>query len=269
MEGFFLSLCKNCIKCKKHVYKKYNRKGKLIKFRYCEGNHDLIKKYGWYIQNNKPYTSNLINGGNRQISYFYARGQKEILQAIDGDFLNCALDNLEIITKGELMQKHTRGASIFPGVSIRAGYKWSSVIKRDGQHYELGFYDTELEAAHAYYSFCEENNYPIVKNKAYKIYLKEKDKIKCKDYEKRNLNHLIDAFLNRKNIKNKNTKYQYTYYINSFCKIVNLSVEDLLNLDYTILDEYFSLFLKQDMNLKINTRKKIISSVKSFVKVMK
>ncbi len=81
------------------------------------------------------------------------KGDKQVVDHIDRNKLNCCMSNLRLVSISENMQNRSKTASkttsIYKGVCLDGG-KWRAKIKKDGKTIHLGLFDTEKEAAEAY-----------------------------------------------------------------------------------------------------------------------
>ena len=83
------------------------------------------------------------------------KGDKQVVDHIDRNKLNCCMSNLRLVSIQENMQNRTKTqnktSSIYEGVcKVKGQIKWGAAIKKDGKKYYLGCYETEKEAAEAY-----------------------------------------------------------------------------------------------------------------------
>lgn len=169
-----LSLCKNCNDCKTYTYQRTIERGKnkgmVFKFDYCKENSEIVRKSDWTpgTPRGKLKKQRIISSKFRdkrsEFSYFFKEeGSKDVINFIDGNTLNAVLKNMQLISRSASAQSIKTGDSVYPGVSrskIKSKHrqynKWQSKIKIDGETEYLGIFDTELQAAHAYYRKCEE-----------------------------------------------------------------------------------------------------------------
>ena len=237
-------LCKKCDSCKKLVYKRILKSGREIQFIYCKGNRNIVDLYKWTVDvhKNRPQivTTKKIDGHHRQITYFFHRGHKEVISPIDGNLLNFSLDNLERLTKGQIMQKYNWGASRFPGVTIKniktknGNYvKWQASLKKNGKEYYLGVFDDEYQAAHAYYQGCIKYEMPIRKDEIYYDYKKELSKrdLTRKLTPRQKLRYedpIFQELMIRNKVTNQNTVNQYVWSLNKFTQFVGKSLSEIL-----------------------------------------
>jgi len=237
-------LCKNCDSCKKLIYKRVLKSGREIKFIYCKGNKNIVDLYKWTVDVHKKrpeiYTTRRIDGRHRQITYFFHRGHNEVISPIDGNILNFSLDNIERLTKGQLIQKYNWGASRFPGVSIKhiktktgKQIKWQACLKKDGNEYYLGIFEDEYMAAHAYYTACIQHEVPIRKNEVYQDYLEELSRrdLNKKLTKRQKLRYEDETFkelMIRNKVTNRNTVNQYIYSLNKFTDFVGKPLDIIL-----------------------------------------
>jgi len=81
------------------------------------------------------------------------KGDKQVVDHIDRNKLNCCMSNLRLVSISENMQNRSKTTSkttsIYKGVCLD-GKKWRAKIKKDGKTIHLGLFDTEKEAAEAY-----------------------------------------------------------------------------------------------------------------------
>ena len=81
------------------------------------------------------------------------KGDKQVVDHIDRNKLNCCMSNLRLVSTSENMQNRTKTTnkttSIYKGVCSDGG-KWRAKIKKDDKTYHLGLFATEKEAAEAY-----------------------------------------------------------------------------------------------------------------------
>lgn len=85
-------------------------------------------------------------------------GKGFVVDHIDGDTLNNCRDNLRLCTPSQNQQnsKPRRGSSRFKGVSwCSAKRKWKSAFRWNGEHYYVGSFDAETDAAIAYNEMVE------------------------------------------------------------------------------------------------------------------
>jgi hypothetical protein len=127
---------------------------KNIIFLIDEEDYLKIKKYKWtlLITKGKYYARtdifmhreilNLKNGGGKVVDH------------IDRNGLNNMKSNLRICSKKQNSynsRRNKKAFSIYKGVGKKKRYRgWRSLIHFEGKSYELGFYETEKEAAIAY-----------------------------------------------------------------------------------------------------------------------
>ena len=83
------------------------------------------------------------------------KGDKRVVDHVDGDKLNCTRENLRICTTSENMQNREKNViglsstSKYKGV-YHKGNSWSATCRKDNVSYYLGSFRTEIEAAEAY-----------------------------------------------------------------------------------------------------------------------
>ena len=288
-------LCKNCDSCKKLLYKRVLKSGRKIQFIYCKGNENIVNHYKWTVDIHKKrsqiITTMRINGRQRQITYFFPKGQNEVISPIDNNLLNFSLDNLERLTKGQLIQKYNWGASRFPGVSIKhvqtkngEQIKWQACLKKDGKEYYLGVFDDEYMAAHAYYTACIQHEVIIRKNEVYFEYLAELEKrdLNMPLNKRQKLRYEDEVFrelMIRNKVTNKNTVNQYIYALTKFTDFVGKPLAIILQeakYDYAnkvfpddgTVYRYLTTFQMSLISegLAGTTRSSILAKVKNFYK---
>lgn len=187
------TLCKQCETCQEFTYQRTitrgKRKGELWKFKYCKGNSELIKLGDWgpdiskIKSGDKEYAS-LTRRREGKKYHFTAYLKKDPRNSIIhiGETLDCRMKMLREVSVRCKTQTLKGKESKFPGVGIVSTYKenpnknmgkkiWWARIKINRKTDYLDNYYTELEAAHAYYSKCEELNLDINKETPeYRIY---------------------------------------------------------------------------------------------------
>ncbi len=237
-------LCKNCNYCKKLLYKRVLKSGRKIQFIYCKGNENIVNHYKWTVDIHKQrpqiITTMRINGRQRQITYFFHKGPNEVISPLDGNLLNFSLDNLERLTKGQLIQKYNWGASRFPGVSIKnietktgKQIKWQACLKKGKEEYYLGIFEDEYMAAHAYYTACIQHEVTIRKNEVYQEYLRELSRrdLNKKLTKRQKLRYEDETFkelMVRNKVTNRNTVNQYIYSLSKFTEFVGKPLDVIL-----------------------------------------
>ena len=83
------------------------------------------------------------------------KGDKRIIDHQDHNLLNCTRTNLRVCTisenmmNGPKLEKNGKAASKYKGVR-KQGDKWTAVCQKDKIRYNLGAFETEVEAAEAY-----------------------------------------------------------------------------------------------------------------------
>lgn len=284
-------LCKNCADCKKLVYSRILKSGRGIQFIYCKGNKNIIDSYKWVVDDKKRpeiRTTKRVDGQHRQITYFFHRGHNEVISPADGDILNFSLDNLERLTKRQLIQKYNWGSSRFPGVSIKhvegSDYvKWQACLKKNGKICYLGIFDDEYMAAHTYYTACMQEGVPIRKNSVYNEYKTELSRrnLNKELTSRQKLRHdkVFEELIVRNKVTNKNTFNLYLYSLNKFTDFVGKSLNEILQeakedyqnkvfTDDSTVYKYLTTFQMQLIKegLSGTTRSGILAKVKQFYK---
>ena len=90
------------------------------------------------------------------------KGDKQVVDHIDGDKLNCSRENLRLCSVSDNMvnrKKIGKGdvtTSLYKGVQSTKGGKWKANIRKDKIFYHLGTFETEKEAAEAYNTKAKE-----------------------------------------------------------------------------------------------------------------
>ena len=83
------------------------------------------------------------------------KGDKIVIDHLDGNKLNCTRENLRCGTTSDNMcnrqklLKNNKTASKYKGVRLSYN-KWEAVCQKDKKRYHLGYFKTEEEAAKAY-----------------------------------------------------------------------------------------------------------------------
>ena len=83
------------------------------------------------------------------------KGDKVVIDHLDGNKLNCTRENLRRGTTSDNMcnrqklLKNNKTASKYKGVRLNHN-KWEAVCQKDKKRYHLGYFKTEEEAAKAY-----------------------------------------------------------------------------------------------------------------------
>lgn len=86
-------------------------------------------------------------------------GHKVVVDHIDNNPQNNRIDNLQLISHRENLSKDKKNkTSKYTGVSLRKDNKWCSQVCLGGKVYSLGYYNTEIEAYHAYLDALSEYN---------------------------------------------------------------------------------------------------------------
>lgn len=189
------TLCKQCETCQDHTYQRTitrgKRKGEVWKFRYCQGNADIIKIGDWgpdtakLKSGDKEYASltRLREGKKYHFTSYLKNNPRNYIIHLD-DTLDCRMRMLREVSPRCKNQTIKGVESRFPGVGLTSTYRqnpkqshckkiWWARIKVDGKTKYLDNYYTELEAAHAYYSECEKLGLDINKETPeYRIYQK-------------------------------------------------------------------------------------------------
>ena len=83
------------------------------------------------------------------------KGDKSVVDHIDHNLLNCTRQNLRLCTTSENMMNRKKcdingcSPSKYKGVR-KVGNRWLSMCQKDKIKYQLGTFETEIEAAEAY-----------------------------------------------------------------------------------------------------------------------
>lgn len=173
------TFCKQCKHCETLFYTRRTRNGSIFQFKYCKEEKELVNKYAWGNNSSSARnfvgTTTKVKGHQRRFEYFLKKEDKtNFIMHVNSDRFDVTLRNLREVSRSCIMQaayqtKHPK--SIFPGVVLTKNGKWKAQAKVDGVQEYAGVYDTELEAAHAYYDKLKEIGVDINKeSKAYKLY---------------------------------------------------------------------------------------------------
>lgn len=174
------TLCKHCNECQFHEYKRYNKKGNLVQFQYCNGNKFFVENNNWWIhQRGYAVTSQYIYGRQRYLHTLFKKNNKKVIDHINGIRNDNRLCNLRQVSQDiNCQNKHNERSSIFPGVFYdKKVNKWRCTVgKGNGESYTqktIGTYSTEEEAYHNYVKTLREDNRDIdVDSEHHKQYLK-------------------------------------------------------------------------------------------------
>jgi hypothetical protein len=118
--------------------------------------HECMK-HKWYKHRN-CFQTTIKGTKNKTIMHRFLMNAKEdeIIDHIDGNYLNNRSDNLRLITKSGIIHKRknkSNTTSKYNGVSFdNNANKWRGEIRKDRKRYSLGLYDNEDDAASAYNS---------------------------------------------------------------------------------------------------------------------
>lgn len=177
---YMKTLCKHCKECQSHEYKRYNKKGNLVQFQYCNGNKFFVENNNWWIhQRGYAVTSQYIYGRQRYLHTLFKKNNKKVIDHINGIRNDNRLCNLRQVSQDiNCQNKHNERSSIFPGVFYdKKVNKWRCTVgKGNGESYTqktIGTYSTEEEAYHNYVKTLREDNRDIdVDSEHHKQYLK-------------------------------------------------------------------------------------------------
>ena len=175
------TLCKNCNEgCDYYEYKRYNRKGNLVKFRYCNGNKWFVENQEfWLHEKGYAVTSQYIYGRQRYLHTLFKKNNKKVIDHINGIRNDNRLCNLRQVSQDiNCQNKHNERSSIYPGVFWdKKVNKWRCTVgKGNGENYiqkTIGTYASEEEAYHNYVKALHEDNRQVdVESKHHRKYLR-------------------------------------------------------------------------------------------------
>lgn len=175
------TLCEHCKEgCEFHTYKRYNKKGNLVEFIYCNGNKYFVENNSWWLhERGYAMTSRYIWGRQRALHTLFKKNNKKVIDHINGIRNDNRLCNLRQVSQDiNCQNKHNERSSIYPGVFWdKKISKWRcTVSKGNGETYnqkQLGSYSTEEEAYQVYIKALHEDNREVdVDSKHHKQYLR-------------------------------------------------------------------------------------------------
>jgi len=146
---------------------------------YFISNLGRVKTYGYSNYLKKPYLQKdgyliihlkLKSGGGRAIFLhrlvakaflgfeIYQENSDMVIDHIDENKLNNCLDNLQIVSRRyNSLKSAVYTSSQYPGVNLDpVSKKWVSCTTKNGKFFKLGIFDTELEAAEAFFNKMRE-----------------------------------------------------------------------------------------------------------------
>jgi hypothetical protein len=183
MGGFYKmtkTLCKNCDECEFHKYKRYNKKGNLVEFQYCNGNKFFVENNNWWLHE-KGYavTSQYIYGRQRYLHTLFKKNNKKVIDHINGVRNDNRLCNLRQVSQDiNCQNKHNERSSEYPGVFWDKKAKaWRCTVSKGHEETftqkQLGLFKTEEEAYHNYVKALKQDNRKLdVDSKHHQKYLK-------------------------------------------------------------------------------------------------
>lgn len=126
-----------------------------------DGDYSLIKDYHWFAVNpGKTFYAtghrSMIDGVRKKVSMhrlIMGAQSNEVVDHINGNGLDNRRSNLRLCTRSENQwnRHRTCGTSKYKGVCWASMMKkWKAAIRYYGKRINLGFFDTEDEAAKAY-----------------------------------------------------------------------------------------------------------------------
>lgn len=136
----------------------------------------LFASYSWYIDKGKGQTSylkaNALVDGKKRTVFFHQliKGFYHGLEIdhINGNGLDNRTANLRVVTHQQNQsnqRKRKNASSKYFGVSYCSrDKKWQCHSRHNKQNKNIGRFDTEIEAAHAYNNFLIANNIPKALN---------------------------------------------------------------------------------------------------------
>lgn len=137
------------------TYRRIDKFGNLVEFRYSECDKHLVDKYTWFINDGYPIAH--IKGSNiKKMLHRLIMGDPYKLQVdhIDMDKTNNTRENLRICTQQNNIrnrQKQANNKSGKKGVCWhKASKKWVAQITIEGKRTYLGTYETIDEAYEVY-----------------------------------------------------------------------------------------------------------------------
>lgn len=117
--------------------------------------YDKVEKYTWYLTNNGYVAAHIQNIGKRTLHRYLLNlniGDKHV-DHINHNKLDNQKNNLRTCTNMEnhRNKKSKPHSSIYKGVCwVKANQKWASNISVEGKNKEIGLFENEIDAAHAY-----------------------------------------------------------------------------------------------------------------------
>ncbi|MBF4469452.1 MAG: hypothetical protein ISP01_08630 [Methanobrevibacter arboriphilus] len=170
------TLCKKCVICSTHEYKRINRNGDLVRFIYCNANAEIVNSTDWMYQKD-GYVCDVKKTGKKNVLFhtIFKKDSTNVMDHINGKRIDNRMCNFREISQRENTQNlHTERASEYPGVVYhKFSGKWTSKLYHKGKRYYNAYYTTELEAFHAYVVKCNELSIKLNKDTpAYKKYEK-------------------------------------------------------------------------------------------------
>ena len=184
------TLCKHCDNgCEFHEYFRFDKKGNLQCFQYCNAGADQVKISEWYIQKDGyAYSTRRINGQKQFYHTLFKKDKDMVIDHVNGDRTDNRFCNLREVSASEnsqnmhLLWKDKRTISKFPGVYYnRKEECWMCQARRhqfghdDFKHIKRGGFESEYEAFEGYIRILKELGRDVnTETDVYKDYLKWK-----------------------------------------------------------------------------------------------
>jgi hypothetical protein len=122
-----------------------------------EADYEWLNGFAWHAARSGYgdiyYAYRRVNGKRIKMEHMIvAPPDGMIIDHIDRNTLNNQRSNLRITTQSVNIHNRTKqpGSSLYRGISRRPDGSWLSQAWKDGQHYYIGIFDGEREAALAY-----------------------------------------------------------------------------------------------------------------------
>lgn len=155
------TMCKKCDICKTYIYERKTKRKNDVRFKFCEGNREILMKYEFSIAKSsegeeyvsiaskKSKVRSYAKETNNFATSLFKNNRNNATDYINGDKKDLRLKNMREITYRCLTQKDRGYSNNFPGVK-KAYNTYKSGIFLDGKWINLGRYKTEMDAYHAY-----------------------------------------------------------------------------------------------------------------------
>lgn len=161
-------LCKHCDSCRDYEYVRYDKKGRLNTFQYCNGGKEIVELSEWRVDPKTGYVKSTrkihANGvyKNRTFHRLFKKNRENVIDHIGGVRTDNRLRKLREITQScNAQNMHSNSKSRFPGVFLRkSSNTWYTVAEKwngeDKQVVRKYGFKTEIEAYDAYLESCRE-----------------------------------------------------------------------------------------------------------------